>query len=199
MNLIERVKNILLTPKSEWIVINLETTTPVSLLKSYVLPLAAVACLGTLLGYLMYSGIYVNYNSSWMAGSIITKLISYLISFYLSVFVIDMLAPSFASEKNTGKSAQLVAYSLTPVYIGALLSFIPVIGWLMSIAGTAYAVYLLYLGMGIMKKTPEDRKVVYIIVTAVIMIAIYLVLAAILGIIILSVMGIGTLSSYRNY
>ena len=49
MNLIERAKNILVTPKTEWDVVNGESATPMSLLMGYVLPLAVVAALGTLL------------------------------------------------------------------------------------------------------------------------------------------------------
>lgn len=177
MNIIERVKNILLTPKTEWDVINGETATPQSLLMSYVLPLAVVAAVGSLLKGLLFGGIV------GMKFFIITAIIGFIasvISYYITVIIVDMLAPSFASEKNMGKSAQLVAYSGTPSYVGALLSFIPVVGWLIALAAWAYGVYLMYLGIGPLKKTPEDKKVVYMIVSFLIMIVLYFVLAAIL-------------------
>jgi len=100
-----------------------------------------------------------------------------------------MLAPSFGSEKNMGKSAQLVAYSGTPSYIGGLLSFIPVIGWIVSLAAWVYGVYLMYLGIGPLKKTPEDKKVVYMIVAFLIMIVLYFILVAILGAILFAALG----------
>jgi hypothetical protein len=186
MNLIERVKNILITPKTEWDVINGETATPQSLLIGYVLPLAVVAAVGSLLKGLLFGGVI------GMKFFIITALIAFIasvLSYYLSVIIIDMLAPSFASEKNMGKSAQLVAYSGTPSYVGALLSFIPVIGWLVALAAWAYGIYLMYLGIGPLKKTPEDKKVVYMIVAFLIMIVLYFILVAILGAILFAALG----------
>ncbi len=56
MNLIDRVKKILTTPKTEWEVINNETATPGSLFTGYVLPLAIFASLGTVLKYFLATG-----------------------------------------------------------------------------------------------------------------------------------------------
>lgn len=186
MNIIERVKNILLTPKTEWGLINGESATPQSLLISYILPLAVIGAAGSLLKGLLFGGIV------GMKFFVVTALIGFIasvVSFYITVIIVDMLAPSFASEKDMGKSAQLVAYSGTPSYIGALLSFIPVVGWLIALAAWAYGVYLMYLGIGPIKKTPEDKKVVYMIVAFVIMIVLYFILVAILGGILFAAMG----------
>ena len=188
MNLIERVKNILITPKTEWEVINGESATPMSLLTGYVLPLAIVASIGTVLKYFMFAG-GLTYGLNFIIGTALVGFISAILSFYLTAIIVDMLAPSFGSEKDLNKSAQLVAYSGTPSYIGGLLSFIPIIGWLISLAAWGYGIYLMYLGIGPLKKTPEDKKIVYMIVAFVIMIAIYFVIAAILGVILLGILG----------
>lgn len=187
MNLIERVKNILITPKTEWEVINGETATSQSLLMGYVLPLAIVAAIGPLLSGLLFAGAL---GLKFFIISAIIAFVASIIAFYVSVIIIDMLAPSFGSEKNMGKSAQLVAYSGTPSYVGGLLSFIPVIGWLVSLAAWAYSIYLMYLGIGPLKKTPEDKKVVYMIVAFIIMIALYFIVAAILGAILFATIGV---------
>ena len=42
MALVDRVKNILLTPREEWQVIDAEPTTPAELYKEYIIPLAAI-------------------------------------------------------------------------------------------------------------------------------------------------------------
>jgi len=186
MNLIERVKNILITPKTEWDVINGETATIQSLLMGYVLPLAIVAAVGSLLKGLLFAGVL---GLKFFIISAIIAFISSIVAFFVSVIIVDMLAPSFGSEKNMGKSAQLVAYSGTPSYVGGLLSFIPVIGWLVSLAAWAYGIYLMYLGIGPLKKTPEDKKVVYMIVAFLIMVVLYFVVAAILGAILFAAMG----------
>lgn len=186
MNIIERVKNILLTPKTEWDVINGETATSQSLLMSYVLPLSVVGAVGPLLNGLLFGGIL------GIKFFVITALVGFIASvaaYFITVIIVDMLAPSFGSEKNMGKSAQLVAYSGTPSYIGSLLSFIPVIGWIVSLAAWAYGIYLMYLGIGPLKKTPEDKKIVYMVVAFIIMIALYFILAAVIGAILFGVLG----------
>jgi hypothetical protein len=187
MNLIERVKNILITPKTEWEVINGETATPQSLLLSYVLPLAIVSAVGPLLSGLLFSSLL---GIKFFIMTAVIAFIASIVAFYVSVIIVDMLAPSFGSEKDMGKSAQLVAYSGTPSYIGGLLSFIPVIGFLVSLAAWAYSIYLLYLGIGPLKKTAEDKKVPYMIVSFVIMIALYFVVVGVLGAILFAAMGI---------
>lgn len=186
MNLIERVKNILITPKTEWDVINGETATTQSLLMGYVLPLAIVAAVGSLLKGLLFAGAF---GLKFFIISAVIAFIASVVAFYVSVIIVDMLAPSFGSEKNMGKSAQLVAYSGTPSYVGGLLSFIPVIGWLIALAAWAYGIYLMYLGIGPLKKTPEDKKVVYMIVAFLIMIVLYFVVVAILGAVLFAAMG----------
>lgn len=187
MNLIERVKNILITPKTEWEVINGETATSQSLLMGYVLPLALVAAVGSLLKGLLFAGAF---GLKFFIITAVIAFISSVIAYYVTVIIVDMLAPSFGSEKNMGKSAQLVAYSGTPSYVGGLLSFIPVIGWIVSLAAWAYGVYIMYLGIGLLKKTPEDKKVVYMIVAFLIMIVLYFILVAILGAILFAAMGL---------
>jgi Yip1 domain len=194
MNIIERVKNILITPKTEWEVINGETATPQSLLISYVLPLAIVSAVGSLLRGLLFAGAYS--MTFFLVGAVIAFIAS-VIAYYITVIIVDMLAPSFGSEKNMGKSAQLVAYSGTPSYIGALLSFIPVLGGIIALAAWAYGIYLMYLGIGPLKKTPEDKKVVYMIVAFLIMIVLYFILVAILGAILYSAMGFAAVGLFR--
>jgi Yip1 domain len=188
MNIIDRVKNILITPKTEWHVIGGESATPATLLTNYVLPLAVFASLGAVLQGVFFAG------KEGFIYFVITGVIAFvaaIIAFYLSAYIIDMLAPSFASEKNLNKSAQLVAYANTPTYIVAILSFIPVIGWMLSLAAWIYSLYLMYLGIGLLKRTPEDKKVVYMIVSFVIMIALYLVLITIIGLSLYGIMGYG--------
>ena len=194
MNLIERVKNILITPKTEWDVINGETATSQSLLMGYVLPLAVVAAIGPLLTGLLFAGVL---GLKYFIISAIIAFVAQIAAYYLSVIVVDMLAPSFGSEKNMDKSAQLVAYSATPGYVGGLLSFIPVLGGLVAIAAWVYGVYLMYLGIGPLKKTPEDKKVLYMLVAYVIWIAIYFIIAAILGAILFSILGLGVLNTLK--
>ncbi len=177
MDLVQRAKNILLTPKTEWPVIAGETDTLSGLLTSYVIPLASIPALASLV-----SGFVISGGSTKMV--ITTALIAYasaIISYVITAYVVDFLAGNFNSEKDLNKSAQLVAYASTASWVAGLLTLIPVLGILGSLAGAIYAIYLCYLGIGPMKKTPDDKKVVYLVVIFVVMIGISMLLAAVFG------------------
>lgn len=177
-SLIDRVKNILMNPKAEWEVINTETATVKSLLTSYVLPLSLLAAAASFLKFFVFSSLFgIAYS---MAYTIFAVIVTVLV-FVIATYVIDNLAPSFKSEKDINKSAQLVAYAGTAGYIAGVFSFIPVLGGLLSLAGAVYSVYLFYLGIGPLKKTPEDQKVVYIIVYILVSWAIYIILFSVVA------------------
>jgi Yip1 domain len=177
MNLVDRVRNILVTPNTEWPVIAGETATLSSLLISYVVPLAAIPAMATLL-----SGFLVNGGAGrFILTTGVIAYVSAILSYVITTYVVDLLASTFKSEKDLNKSAQLVAYSSTASWVAGLLSIIPVIGWMGSIAGGLYAIYLMYLGVGPMKKTPEDQKIVYMAVIFFVLLASTMVLASIFG------------------
>ena len=187
MNITERVKNILITPKTEWEVIKAENTNLQVLFVSYVLPLSLLAAAGVFLHGLIFPG--VSGLKFFIVSAIIT-FVANAVSFFLSSYIIDALAGSFNSEKAINKSAQLVAYSSTPSYIASLLSFVPGIGTLISIAGMIYGIYLMYLGIGPLKKTSEEQKVAYMVVAYLVIIAIYFVIAAAIGMLLFSLFGV---------
>ncbi len=174
MNLVERAKNILLTPKTEWPIIAGETATISSLLTTYVFPMAALPAIASLLsGFLIGGGLSIN-----MA---IATYVAAVLSFVITAYVVDLLATNFKSEKDLNKSAQLVAYSSTASWIAHILSIVPGIGWLAGILGSLYVIYLMYLGLDTMKKTPEDQKIIYMVVVFIVIVVSSIILAAVLG------------------
>lgn len=192
MNLIDRVKNIIVSPAKEWDVINAETPNTNAIITGYVLPLAGAAALAAFIGYgfVGFRVLGVRFQGiDWGLYQALQVLISALVSVFLSAVIIDALAPSFGSEKNMGRSIQLVAYSYTPAWVGGLLMIFPPIGWLGGLFGL-YGLYLLYLGMPKLKKTPPDKHVSYFVVCLLIMIVVYLVIGWILNTILLSVFGL---------
>ena len=183
MNLIERAKNIITTPKTEWLVIDNEIADPKTIITSYVIPLATVAAIASFIGYGLIGydvlGIKVS-GISWGLYQGLTVLISAIISVFLSAFVIDALAPTFKSEKNFNKSIQLVAFAYTPAWVGGIASVLPSLAIIGSLFGL-YGLYLLYMGLPILKKTPDEQKTPYFIVSLIVVIAVSLILAAIIG------------------
>lgn len=179
MALFDRVKNIILKPKEEWLVINNEPPSGISLIFTYLLPLALIAAVATFIGFAFLT-FGIGFGMEYRLIYAVITLLQLVVSVYINALVTDALAPSFSSEKNLGKSIQLVVYAATPAYVGAILNIIPVIGWLGSLAGGIYSIYLFYLGIPVMKKTPQDKVPVYLIVIIAVLILVYVIIQMIM-------------------
>ena len=172
MTIIERVKNICLTPQTEWPVIAGEPTSSGALLTGYVAPLAAV---GAAAGFV---GLSLIGQGTFFFGTfrlpIVLGLVQAVISFVgaiVAVFVVSLiinaLAPSFGAEKISAMAMKVAAYSYTPALAAGVLRVLPALGTLVILAAL-YGLYLLYLGLQSLMKSPQDKAVGY---TAVVVIS----------------------------
>jgi hypothetical protein len=193
MNLIERAKNMLLSPKTEWNVVAAEVPDSNKIVMGYLVPLTIVGAIAAFIGYAFVgaSGFGIEIKGmEWGIYAALEKLVLGIASAYLTAFVVDMLAPSFNSEKNMGRSLQLVVYGYTPSLVAALFAIIPALGGIMMLIGGIYTLYLLYIGFTPIKKTPEDKKPIYFIVCIVVLIVIYFIISKILTAILLPALGL---------
>jgi hypothetical protein len=180
MNLIERVKKIIVEPKNEWVVIDQEETQVTELVTGYLVVLALIPAVAVFLRYGLFGfGHVFEPSISWGLKQAIISFVSAVGGAFLSAWVIDALAPSFNSTKNFRKAIQLVVYSYTPMMLAGVFQLIPVLS-ILGIVGL-YGLYLLYLGISPLMKTPEDKVVGYFIVSLLVIVIIYVVLFAILG------------------
>jgi hypothetical protein len=189
MNIVDRVKNILITPKTEWPVIAGEPADAGQVLMTYVLPLAAIPFVGYLL-----NGLIGSMGLTYGIAMGVVQFLTAVIGVYIVAFVVDLLAPSFGSEKGLGRSVQLVAYSMTPGWVAGILYILPSLGVLVTIA-SLYGLYLMYLGLPVIKKTPQDKQIIYLVVIIIAVFVVYIILAAILGGILLALFGLTALST----
>ena len=183
MNLIERAKNILISPAKEWDVIAGEEPDVNKIFTGYVIPLAGAAAVAAFIGYGLIGFNMLGYRMGGIDWGLYQALVSFIVSVcsvFLTAFVIDALAPSFGSEKNFGRSFQLVAYSYTAGWIGGLFQILPVIAFLGTIL-SLYGLYILYIGMPKLKYTPADKHIGYFVVTLIVLIAVYIVVGLILA------------------
>jgi hypothetical protein len=97
---------------------------------------------------------------------------------------------NFGSQKDFGRAMQTVAYSYTPAWVAGILNIIPAIGWLGALLGL-YGLYLMYLGLPHTMKTPQDKVILYLIVTIIVLVIVFAILGAILGGIMAAVLGFG--------
>ena len=192
MNLISRAKGIIASPNHEWDVTKNEAPNTNQIITGYVIPLAGAAAIAAFIGY-AFIGINVfGYRISgmdWGISQALTVFIGALCSVVVTAIVIDQLAPSFNSEKNFGRSLQLVEYSFTPAWIGGLLAVIPSLSFIGGLFGL-YGLYLLYLGLPKLKDTPEDKRVSYFVITILVTIVIYIVIGWLLTTLLTSIFGL---------
>jgi hypothetical protein len=167
MKLVERAKNIILSPKAEWQAVAAETTPDSQVIVGYVLPLAAVAAIAGFIGMSMGMFGSVRVPIAWGFASAIYHLVMAIVVVYVLAFIIDALAPTFGAEKSLSRALKVAAYAYTPVWVASIVTILPMLGILVLLAAI-YAIYLLYLGLVPLMRAPAEKAAGY---TAVVVIA----------------------------
>ena len=185
MGLVDRAKNICLTPKTEWPVIAGETTTTKSLMTEYVAPLAIIGPIagfigGSIIGHtLPFIGTYRTPMLAGIGIALFTFVMAFVGVFILSL-IIDALAPTFGGEKNKQQALKVAVYAYTPAWLAGILSIIPFLG-LLAILAALYSLYLLYLGLPRLMKCPEDKSIGYTVLVVICAIVLSVVISMIGG------------------
>ncbi len=180
--IVERVKNILLTPKQEWVKIDIEAATTNSLFKSYAVFLAAIGPVCGAIGAILFGwgALGVVYRPP-ILNVIVNAVVSYVLAL-ASVFVlgliIEALAPTFGGVKNRTAAMKVAVYSSTASWLVGVFGLLPALAPL-AILGL-YSLYLLYTGLPRLMKAPQDKALPYTAVVIVIAIVIALVVGAVL-------------------
>ena len=183
MALVDRVKNILLTPKTEWRVIEAEPTTVADLYKGYILPLAAIGPVASAIGALAfgYRGFGISYRppvGTVLASAFVTYLLT-LGGVYVLALIIDALASNFGGTRDQMQALKVAAYSSTASWVAGIFALIPALS-VLGILGL-YSLYLLYLGLPVLMKVPEEKALGYTGVVVIAAILLFLVIGLVAG------------------
>lgn len=185
MNLVDRVRNILLTPRTEWAVIDAEPASIQELYARYVIPLTLVPAVAGFIGGSIV-GIGVPGVGTIRVG-VLAGLFGAVLQFgllltfvYILALVINELALMFGGRMDIVAAFKAAAYSSTPAWLAGVFSIVPVFAFL-SVVGL-YSLYLLYLGLPRLMRAPDNRTVAY---TAVVVGA-----AAVLAFVVSGVLGL---------
>lgn len=185
MNLVDRVKNMLLQPKAEWETIAGETTGTAELYQTYAMPLAAIGPLASVIGMTIV-GITIPFIGTYrvplmnaLAGAI-TSFALTLAGIFLVSLIIDALAPNFGGEKNPAQALKVAVYSSTPSFLAGIFQIVPVLG-LLGLLLALYGLYLLYLGLPILMKVPREKAAGFTVLVVVAAIVVGIVVGAVGG------------------
>jgi len=175
MNLVERVKAILLTPKTEWRAIEPEPGDPAYLFTNYVAILAAIPAVCGFIG--------MTIAGRSAGGGLIAAVVYYVLTFvmvYVVALIADALAPTFGARKDQPSALKLVVYSMTPAWVAGVFSLIPSLA-ILVLLGWLYGLYLLWLGVPVLMKAPDEKSVPYTAAVAVCAIIVAIVFGWIVG------------------
>ena len=188
MDLIERVENIILRPSHEWEVIDGEDVQIADLYKTYIMPLAAVGPVASLI-FFSFVGITKPYEGIYylpLVVSIFQATVYYALSLlgvYVVALFIEYMAPRFDGQRNRIQAFKVSAYSHTPIWLAGIFNLFPSLGVLYFIF-SLYSFYLLYLGLAVLMKSSGRRKILYVVVAGMAMVVVFVVIGLVRSILV---------------
>lgn len=182
-SILERAKNMLLKPKSEWEKIDAEPMTVGGIFTGWVLILAAIPAVAGLIGMQLF-GIgygFVSFRPSlgFSLSMAITQYVTGVLGVFVLALIIDALAPTFGGTRNQVQATKVAAFSATAAMVAGIFMLIPQLGALMALLGALYGLYLLYLGLPLLMKVAAEKALAYVAAAIVAAIVIWLILGAV--------------------
>lgn len=162
MNLVERLKAILLSPKTEWPKIAAEPMTAQQIYMSWVMILAAIGPIAIAIGW----GVTLGFGAS-LRFAIANYLILLLMTPVIAL-IVDALAPRFGGTKDFVAALKLSAFSYTAAYVAGVFHLLGQFGGILVFVAMIYAWYTFYLGAPVLRKCAQDKAVVFTIIIVVI-------------------------------
>ena len=191
----QRVKNILFTPSQEWDVIDTEAATVKGLYTRYACILAAIGPVARFIGGQLFGRQgFVAVVHPPLIQSIVSALVDYglsLVGVYVLALAIDLMAPSFGGTRSRIQALKVAVYAWTASWLFQIFQLVPPVSAL-SIIG-AYSLYLMYLGIPKLMKAPADKAAVYSVITIVVALAIWIVVALVAGALIATSAGVAAI------
>ncbi len=184
VNIIERVKEILISPKQAWPVIATEETDTITLYTRYIMILAAIQAVAGFIGMSLFgvSFMGVSVRMPIMAG-LLQMVLGYAMSLamvYVVALIANALVPSFGGQKSPMNALKLVAYSSTAAMLGGIFTIIPALG-VLTLVAALYSLYLLFLGVPSLMQVPREKALTFTAVLVVCAIVVGAIFGMLLG------------------
>ena len=162
--LLQRVLDILMRPRDTWLQIDAEDGNPSRIYLGYLVFLAAIPAVAGFIGYSLIGvgafGISVRVP---VVQGLVSMVVGYVLSLamvYVLALIANMLAPRFQAQQDMGSAFKLVAYASTAGMLGGVFSILPSLAML-GLLAALYSVYLIYSGIPVLMKAPQEKAVVY--------------------------------------
>ena len=181
MNLVSRVKGILTNPRQEWAAIDAEPLNLSEVLVGYVLPLAAIGPIASVIGLSMFGfgGLFRMSVGSLVSMAVISFVLT-VIGVFVCAWVANALAPTFGATPDMSQAIKVFAYSSTAAWVAGIFQIFPMLA-ILAIIGGLYSLYLLFLGLPLLMKAPPDKATTYTVVVIIVVIVIFMIIGSIAG------------------
>ncbi|WP_395644743.1 Yip1 family protein [Terricaulis sp.] len=157
--ILSRAYGLLREPKKEWVQIRDEITTIPNILIGYVAPLAAIPVVCDWIGSALFSRGLGGQIGDALVRGVVTWVVTVALVGFLGV-LINAIAANFDGDRDDLAAQKVAAYSLTPTFLSGVFSLWPPLWWL-SLFALAAMVFLIYRGLPILMKAPEERAMAY--------------------------------------
>jgi hypothetical protein len=160
-----RAAGMLFRPHETWVAVDAEPTTVSELYLGYIAPLAAIAPVCGAIGLAVFgasiAGIHLKPS---LVETLVGAVIDYglaLIATYVLALVVAGLAPAFGGVGNRVQALKLTAHAATALWVAGLFALYPTLGFPLAILAGLYSLYLLYLGLPRLMRTPPEHSLTY--------------------------------------
>lgn len=161
---LQRATDMLLQPRATWPAVAQENTDIASIYRHYLVYLAAIPAVAGFIGLSVVgaSAFGVSFRVPIGAG-LVNMVVSYALTLamiYVMALIANALAPRFQGERNLLNAFKLIAFGATAGMLGGVFSLLPSLAILGLIAGL-YSIYLIYIGIPVLMKTPPEKALGY--------------------------------------
>lgn len=166
---ITRIWGLYTQPKAQWRTLDRQHES----LSYSLIHLALIALIPTVSAYFSTTLIGWNFGANNTSPVLLTSQSALVmaVSMYVALitgvfalaYLIFWMAKTFGATPSFAHSMELAAYTATPLFMVGFALFYPepIFIMLVGLVGVAYSVYLLYTGIPIVMRIPEERAFVY--------------------------------------
>jgi hypothetical protein len=177
--MVSRARSVLFEPRATFKEVDSEFTKPGALWGKYIIPLALLGPLAGAIGRFLFGkrlGSQTLGDPVTLTGAILWGVTAFVIAVaavFILTQIISQLAPGFGGQKNDVQALKVAAYATTPTLIAGIFN-IHGLFYIVTIMIALYSLYLLYVGLPILMKVPQDRAMGYTAVVIIGAIVIFL-------------------------
>ncbi len=173
MDIVARARALVATPRLAWPWIAVEPDSGQRIFGEYVVPLAAIGPLCSLISFAAF-----RHRPVLGVVAALASFASSLVFVWAESLIVSRLSPCFGGTVDRVRALKLIAYSSTPGWLAGILHLVPFAGAL-ALVVRLYGLYLLRLGIGPVLGVRDERATDAFLVLLLTSLAVALVLSVV--------------------